>query len=88
MVGEASLALATACFGWDMNGDNGHEDDDVLYIAFPGSEAVPGPDGAAWGADTWADFHESIAPLGDRLIQRIPGASNWSQPALRRAHAV
>ncbi|KAK6082884.1 fungal chitosanase [Seiridium cupressi] len=87
MVGESSLSLATACFGRGMNGNNGHETNDVLYIAFPGKNAVPGADGAAWSARTWVDFHESIATLGDRLIQRIPGASNWSRPALQKKRA-
>ncbi|KAK9426429.1 hypothetical protein SUNI508_02870 [Seiridium unicorne] len=87
MVGESSLSLATACFGRGMNGNNGHEINDVLYIAFPGKNAVPGADGAAWSARTWVDFHESIATWGDRLIQRIPGASNWSRPALQKKRA-
>lgn len=41
-VGESSLALATACFGDGMTGDNGHEETDVLYLAFPGSKAKIG----------------------------------------------
>ena len=50
MVGEASIAMATACFGTSMNGNNGHDETDVLYIAFPGADAVPGSSGADWGA--------------------------------------
>ncbi|KAM0817064.1 hypothetical protein AB5N19_02866 [Seiridium cardinale] len=87
MVGQSSLSLATACFDRGMNGNNGHETNDVLYIAFPGKNAVPGADGAAWSARTWIDFHESIATLGDRLVQRIPGASNWTRPALQKNRA-
>lgn len=41
-VGESSLALATACFGDSMSGDNGHEETDVLYLAFPGAKAKIG----------------------------------------------
>ncbi|KAI4598241.1 hypothetical protein KJ359_003125 [Pestalotiopsis sp. 9143b] len=80
LVGAASLSLATACYGGGVDSDEGHSAKDVLYIAFPGHEAVPGRDGAAWKAKTWTNFHESIAALGDRLIQRIPGSGNWTRP--------
>ncbi|KAL3472250.1 hypothetical protein BJX99DRAFT_262453 [Aspergillus californicus] len=68
LVGEASLALATECFGGDMNGDNGYDGDDVLYIAFTGDEAVPG-DSANWKAGSFADFERSIEELGDELVE-------------------
>ncbi|KAH7324933.1 family 75 glycoside hydrolase [Stachybotrys elegans] len=71
MVGEASISLATACFGTSMNGNFGHTEKDVLYIAFPGRDAVPGANGAAWTAQSFDEFHSSISALGDRLIQRI-----------------
>jgi hypothetical protein len=71
MVGEASLALATACFGTSMTGDNGHDELDVLYLAFPGSDAVPGASGANWGAASWQAFEASIEGLGNKLIRRI-----------------
>lgn len=88
MVGEASLALATECFGRKMNGDNGHEQKDVLYLAFPGSDAVPGPNGAKWDADTFSEFEESLREQGDRLIQqRIPITSNWTRSTLRQIRA-
>ncbi|ETS78242.1 hypothetical protein PFICI_10304 [Pestalotiopsis fici W106-1] len=80
LVGAASISLATACFGRGMSNEEGHDAKDVLYIAFPGADAVPGRDGAAWRANTWTNFHESIAALGDRLIQRIPGSGNWTRP--------
>ncbi|KAA8642480.1 hypothetical protein EYZ11_001036 [Aspergillus tanneri] len=67
LVGEASLATATACFGTEMNGDNGHDEKDVLYIAFPGPEAVPG-NVAKWDAESYEEFEESITELGDNLI--------------------
>ncbi|AEO60909.1 glycoside hydrolase family 75 protein [Thermothelomyces thermophilus ATCC 42464] len=73
MVGEASISLATACFGTSMTGNNGHDETDVLYIAFPGDDAVPGADGANWGADSWQAFESSIEGLGNKLIQRIGG---------------
>lgn len=76
MVGEASISLATACYGKGMNGNSGHDANDVLYIAFPGSDAVPGAKGAKWTAQNFNDFENSITALGDKLIQRIGGSSN------------
>ncbi|KAL2190119.1 Chitosanase-domain-containing protein [Thermothelomyces heterothallicus CBS 203.75] len=73
MVGEASISLATACFGTSMTGNNGHDETDVLYIAFPGDDAVPGANGANWAADSWQAFESSIEGLGNKLIQRIGG---------------
>ena len=70
LVGEASLSLATACFGHEMNGNNGHEEADVLYIAFKGKDAVPG-DSADWKADNYDDFESSIQDLGDRLVEAL-----------------
>ncbi len=75
MVGEASISLATACFGTSMTGDNGHDDTDVLYIAFPGTDAVPGASGANWGATSWSAFETSIEALGNKLIARIGGGT-------------
>ncbi|KAK4215219.1 fungal chitosanase of glycosyl hydrolase group 75-domain-containing protein [Rhypophila decipiens] len=74
MVGETSLSLATACYGDNMSGDNGHDETDVLYLAFLGSDAVPGPTGADWKADSFEQFERSIETLGDRLVERV-GAS-------------
>lgn len=56
-----------------MNGNNGYDGDDVLYIAFPGADAVPGPDGAKWDAAGFDEFEESIRALGDKLTARIGG---------------
>ncbi|EAA36355.3 glycoside hydrolase family 75 protein [Neurospora crassa] len=72
MVGEASLALATACGGRAMSGSNGIDEEDVLYLAFVGSEAVPGKMGAKWDAASFEEFERSIEGLGDQLVQRIP----------------
>ncbi len=76
MVGEASISMATACFGTSMNGNNGHDETDVLYIAFPGSEALPGANGANWAATSWSAFENSIETLGNKLIQSIGGGSS------------
>lgn len=80
MVGEASISLATACFGRGINGNAGHDDNDVLYIAFPGKDAVPGARGAKWNAQSYDDFARSIAGLGDTLIQRIGNGGGGNPP--------
>lgn len=76
MVGEASLSLATACFGTGMTGNTGHDADDVLYIAFSGDDAVPGKNGAKWNANSQTEFQNSIKAIGDRLIARIPAGGS------------
>ena len=69
LVGEASLALATACFGQSMTAHNGHDASDVLYLAFSGRHAVPRR--ANWGARNYADFEASISALGDSLVAGV-----------------
>jgi hypothetical protein len=72
MVGEASISLATACYGReDINADSGYDINDVLYLAFPGQDAVPGASGADWAAENFDDFEASLADLGNRLIKRL-----------------
>ncbi|KAK4161639.1 glycoside hydrolase family 75 protein [Cladorrhinum sp. PSN259] len=71
VVGEASISLATACYGSGMTGDAGHDENDVLYIAFRGPWAVPGADGANWAARNFAEFERSIEPLGNALVALI-----------------
>lgn len=66
LVGEASLALATACFGDGMAAHNGHDVSDVLYVAFSGAHAVPRS--ANWGAQSYEAFEASISELGDALV--------------------
>ncbi|KAK1752738.1 chitosanase [Echria macrotheca] len=75
MVGEVSLALATACNGDGMTGDNGYSRTDVLYLAFVGDEAVPGAKGANWTAVGFDDFERSIEGLGDKLVEGIVSAA-------------
>ncbi|KAK0766384.1 hypothetical protein N5P37_000107 [Trichoderma harzianum] len=79
VVGEASISLATACFGNSINGNNGHDQTDVLYIAFTGSSAVPGAKGAQWNAQDYNDFENSISALGDSLVARI-GTTGGGDP--------
>ncbi|KAI1017712.1 hypothetical protein LB504_004010 [Fusarium proliferatum] len=72
--GEASISLAELCFpNQGLNGDNGHGQKDVLYIAFKGDEAVPGKNGADWKAASRADFSKSIRALGDKLVAKLQG---------------
>jgi len=75
VVGEASISLATACFGNGVNGNAGHDVDDVLYIAFTGAQAVPGSGGADWSARNYNDFQKSIEKLGDSLVSKIGGGN-------------
>ncbi|OHE92055.1 fungal chitosanase [Colletotrichum orchidophilum] len=76
MVGEASISLATACYGNSVNGNSGHDDNDVLYIAFTGNDAVPGASGANWTASNYEDFQSSITNIGNRLIERVGSDGN------------
>ncbi|KAF2426282.1 fungal chitosanase [Tothia fuscella] len=72
LVGEASISLATLCFGADsVNGNEGHDASDVMYIAFTGHDAVPGAKGADWTATDASSFQASLKTLGDRLVSRI-----------------
>jgi hypothetical protein len=54
-----------------MSGDSGHEDDDVLYIAFPGSTGDTVHKHANWAAGSFDDFEGSIEGVGDQLIARL-----------------
>ena len=74
-VGEASLAMGELLFGDAISGDTSHEPNDVMYIAFTGSDAVPGANGAAWAAATKEEFVDSINGLCDKLIKRITASS-------------
>ncbi|KAI2615141.1 glycoside hydrolase family 75 protein [Hypoxylon sp. NC1633] len=69
-VGEASISLATLCFGHGVNGEVGYDREDVLYIGFTGRDAVPGTS-ANWQAADHEAFEASITKLGDKLIKRI-----------------
>jgi hypothetical protein len=73
VIGEASISMARLCFGSSMTNDNGHDEADVMYIAFTGQEAVLGKNGAAWRAKTSLEFQNDAAfnKLGDKLVRRI-----------------
>ncbi|KAI4868144.1 glycoside hydrolase family 75 protein [Hypoxylon rubiginosum] len=70
-IGEASISLATLCFGTGVDGEVGYDEEDILYIGFTGVDAVPAD--ANWGAADDDEFQTSITELGDELIQRIAG---------------
>jgi chitosanase len=66
--GEASISLAQMCFpDDDINGNNGHGEEDVLYLGFTGKDSVPGSD-ANWQAGDRDAFEDSIKKLGDKLV--------------------
>ena len=71
MVGEASMSLATACFDHGITGNDGHDQDDVLYIGFPGGIDDTVNTQAHWAARNFDDFEASIKEIGDRLVKRI-----------------
>ncbi|KAI8959474.1 glycoside hydrolase family 75 protein [Daldinia sp. FL1419] len=71
-VGEASISVATLCFGHDLDGVGGFDKEDILYIGFTGNDAVPG-NRADWHAADENEFQSSISKLGDELILRIGG---------------
>ncbi|KAI2777170.1 glycoside hydrolase family 75 protein [Daldinia loculata] len=73
-VGEASISVATLCFGHDLDGVVGFDEEEILYIGFTGAEAVPGTS-ANWRAADENEFQSSIRRLGDTLIQRV--GSYW-----------
>ncbi|KAF7178954.1 hypothetical protein CNMCM7691_007778 [Aspergillus felis] len=86
MVGEASLALATACYGPSISGNRGHDESDVLYIAFAGKEAVPA--GARWDADSYEAFEESITAQGDKLVAKLVGDKSTAASATDPQHTT
>lgn len=48
VVGEASISLATARYCKSVDGDAGIDGNEVLYISFPGADALPGAKEARW----------------------------------------
>ncbi|KAF2014748.1 glycoside hydrolase family 75 protein, partial [Aaosphaeria arxii CBS 175.79] len=71
LVGETSMAVGDLCFpNEDLSGNKGHGDHDVLYLAFPGDEALPDSD-TKWKASSTAEFEESLATVGDGLVAKL-----------------
>ncbi|GJN81804.1 glycoside hydrolase family 75 [Purpureocillium lilacinum] len=80
LIGEVSDSLGRACYGSAVNGNAAHDENDVLYIAFTGSDAVPGANGAKWNAKSFSEFESSLGSLGDKLVQRIAGGGGGGSP--------
>lgn len=80
MIGEVSDSLGRACYGDDVNGNEAHDDNDVLYIAFTGKGAVPGANGAKWNAKSFDEFEASLQAQGDKLIAKLGGGDAGSNP--------
>jgi chitosanase len=75
VTGESSLALGQMCFPDEgLTGNNGHGPHDVLYLAFPGDEAVPGAS-ANWQAGSREEFEASLAATGDALVAGLSAGS-------------
>ncbi|GAA6059551.1 hypothetical protein JCM10212_000607 [Sporobolomyces blumeae] len=70
-MGEASVNLARICFGSGINGNAGHDEADVLYVAFAGSKADTVPDGLGSDVDT-------IYTLGHKLVSGVFGGDGAS----------
>ncbi|BGP43468.1 hypothetical protein JCM10449v2_007503 [Rhodotorula kratochvilovae] len=66
-MGEASVHLGRVCFGSQINGNFGHSEPDVLYIAFPGSKEETVPKG--YGSD-----EETMFEMGKGLVEKAFGA--------------
>lgn len=78
LTGEASLSLAKQCFpDENLNGDSGHTAHDVLYLAFPGEDAVA--KNVNWGASTAKDFEASLATIGDSLVAKVAAGKTKSR---------
>lgn len=64
------MALADICFpNEDLSGDNGHDDNDVLFIGFTTEDAFP--QNAHWNAQNTQDFQDSIRDFGEDLVSRL-----------------
>ncbi|AEO59530.1 glycoside hydrolase family 75 protein [Thermothelomyces thermophilus ATCC 42464] len=87
MVGEASLALVTACGGKGVSGADGIDEDAALFLGFTGDEAVPGRDGADWAAKDFDTFERSIERLGNRLVERVRAADEDASCSVRPSWA-
>ncbi|BGP51685.1 hypothetical protein JCM10450v2_007635 [Rhodotorula kratochvilovae] len=71
-MGEASVHLGRVCFGSQINGNFGHSEPDVLYIAFPGSKEETVPKG--YGSD-----EETMFEMGKGLVEKAFGADEGGE---------
>ncbi|GAA5865629.1 hypothetical protein JCM8547_007668 [Rhodosporidiobolus lusitaniae] len=70
-MGESSVTLARTCFGSSINGNSGHDEPDVLYIAFPGSASDTAPSGS--GSD-----EDALFQMGQKLVSSVFGGDGDS----------
>ncbi|KAJ3499360.1 hypothetical protein NLG97_g387 [Lecanicillium saksenae] len=82
LIGEVSDSLGRACYGDDVDGNAAHDDNDVLYIAFAGKDAVPGASGAKWNAKSFDEFEASLQAQGNKLIANI-GSGGVGDPGTK-----
>lgn len=76
VTGEASLSVGQWCFPDEgINGNFGHSEHDVMYLAFTGEDAAPGAS-ANWKASTKEEFEESLSEIGDRLVAGLGSATS------------
>lgn len=54
-----------------MDDEHGHDEDDVLYIAFPGSVSQTVHKHADWAGESYEDFYDSIVDIGYDLLSRL-----------------
>ncbi|GJN94318.1 hypothetical protein Rhopal_007392-T1 [Rhodotorula paludigena] len=71
-MGEASVYLGRVCYGSQINGNYGHSEADVLYIAFPGGKDKTVPD--QQGKDAKAMFL-----LGKKLVEAAFGGDGGEE---------
>ncbi|KIW02779.1 uncharacterized protein PV09_05841 [Verruconis gallopava] len=71
LIGRASLALATECYGIAINESEGHKENDVLYIAFSNAAEDTVVRNAAWNAKSFKEFETSISETGDLLVEKL-----------------
>ncbi|KAK8117241.1 Endo-chitosanase [Apiospora kogelbergensis] len=71
LVGQLSVAMAKMCYGEHaVETQQPLDASDLLFLAFTGTQAVPGYFGADWGAETPEEFEKGLALLGNKLIRK------------------
>lgn len=62
---------ASLLVNMSITGNDGHDENDVMYIGSPESAAETVNKIANWGAKSFNDFESSIEADGDQLTQRL-----------------
>ncbi|KAI1127886.1 hypothetical protein F5Y10DRAFT_292573 [Nemania abortiva] len=66
-----SFIAVVTCFGQSFNTNNDHDENDVLYVAFVGKDAVPGAEAAKWAAKSFEEdilLLDCVVKAGMRLL--------------------